>query len=119
LSITAHNLLQRPGAALQIIYQLSERLNFNIYAYYIAKLTLNYIRQLGGYGTTYKKVIDGVEDNELLHQTIEGVTIDDMKNNFEPTANKIMEKVYEAFNVKDERKFVKDWFKIVEERDNG
>uniref|UniRef100_A0A0A9XNF0 E3 ubiquitin-protein ligase MYLIP n=1 Tax=Lygus hesperus TaxID=30085 RepID=A0A0A9XNF0_LYGHE len=46
-------------------------LDFNLVAYYIAKHTLNCIRQLGGYKNgSYVKVKAGVEDNVLLHDCI-------------------------------------------------
>eukprot|EP01064_Diplonema_japonicum_P009087 TRINITY_DN1654_c1_g1_i1.p1 TRINITY_DN1654_c1_g1~~TRINITY_DN1654_c1_g1_i1.p1 ORF type:complete len:245 (+),score=80.84 TRINITY_DN1654_c1_g1_i1:75-737(+) len=75
-------------------------LDFNIVSYYVAKHTLNYIRQLGGYKDgSYKKVREGVEDNELLHECIEGITLDDISKNFEDVANKIMTSVYKVFQV--------------------
>lgn len=116
MSITANNLLQRPGMAMGIIIELANKLNFNISAYYVAKHTLNYIRQLSGYKDgSYKKVIDGKEDNELLHDVIEGITIEEMSNNFNTNANLIMKGVYDVFSVdEDHRMNMKDWRKFLE-----
>jgi len=95
MSITANNLLQRPGAALILILELAKKIDFNITAYYIAKHTLNHIRQLTGYKDgSYVKVNDGVEDNELLHDTIKTITEDDIDNNFNHVADSIMSRVY-------------------------
>lgn len=100
MSISANNLLQRPGAALGLVIALADKLDFNIMAYYISKLTLNHIRQLSGYKDgSYKKVVDGKEDNELLHDTIVGLTNEDMENDFDNIANGIMTKVYDIFTV--------------------
>lgn len=116
MSITANNLLQRPGASLMLIIQLAEKLNFNIAAYYIAKHTLNHIRQLGGYKDgSYKKVVDGKEDNELLHDAIASITMGDIEGNFDGVANNIMNNVYDIFNVtSDDRMNMDKWREIVE-----
>ena len=100
MSITANNLLQRPGAAMSLILGLAEKLNFNVGAYYIAKHTLNFIRQLSGYTDgSYKIIVDGKEDNELLHDVINGITIEDLEKDFDGVANKIMNDVYDIFSV--------------------
>lgn len=111
MSITANNLMQRPGAAMALILGLAERLEFNVAAYYVAKHTLNYIRQLSGYKDgSYKKVVDGKEDNELLHDVIAGITAEQMSNNFDTNANKIMNGVYDVFSVDtDNRKNMEAW----------
>jgi dUTP pyrophosphatase len=111
MSITANNLLQRPGAAMTLILELANKLEFNVAAYYVAKHTLNHIRQLSGYKDgSYKKVIDGKEDNELLHDVIAGITTEQMSNNFDTNANKIMNGVYDVFAVDvDNRMNMEKW----------
>lgn len=110
MSISANNLMQRPGMAMGIIIELAKKLNFNIPAYYVAKHTLNYIRQLSGYKDgSYKKVVDGKEDNELLHDVIAGITVDQMEEDFETYANKIMAGVYDVFSVNSDRKDFQAW----------
>ena len=100
MSISANNLLQRPGSALMLILELAKKLDFNISAYYVAKLTLNIIRQNQGYKDgTYKKVIDGKEDNELLHDIIKYVTLSDIDSNFDGVSNTIMSDVYKVFGM--------------------
>ncbi|KAJ9473484.1 dUTP diphosphatase [Diplonema papillatum] len=93
------------------VVEAAADLEFNIVSYYIAKHTLNYIRQLGGYKDgTYTKVNKGVEDNELLHQCIEGITLKDMSEDFDGISNSIMTKVYDIFQVDaSNRKVVSDW----------
>lgn len=115
MKITLNNLMQKPGCAMQIIIHLAEKLKFNVCAYYIAKHTLNYIRQLQGYQDgSYKKIVDGKEDNELLHDVIEGITIEAMENDFNGISNKIMNGVYDVFSVDNEyRKTVGDWKQLV------
>eukprot|EP01060_Flectonema_neradi_P008382 TRINITY_DN159_c1_g1_i2.p1 TRINITY_DN159_c1_g1~~TRINITY_DN159_c1_g1_i2.p1 ORF type:complete len:231 (+),score=40.43 TRINITY_DN159_c1_g1_i2:116-808(+) len=95
----------------RLVVEAADDLEFNIVAYYVAKHTLNYIRQLGGYKSgTYKKVNEGVEDNELLHQCIEGITLEDITAGFEKISNSIMTKVYDVFQVDSEpRKTVSHW----------
>jgi len=111
MSISANNLLQRPGMAMAMIIELAKKLDFNISAYYIAKHTLNVIRQQKGYKDgTYKKIIDGKEDNELLHDVIREITVDQLVGDFENQANKIMHGVYDVFSVDmDTRKDFKFW----------
>ncbi len=54
------------------LFNLSKKMEFDIVAYYVAKFTLNKIRQLRGYKTgEYTKVIHGIEDNEMLSKCIE------------------------------------------------
>ena len=57
-----------------IIYTLinfANILKFDIISYYVAKFTLNKIRLLLGYRDgTYKKVVEGVEDNDLILKCI-------------------------------------------------
>lgn len=91
----------------------AEDLDFNLVAYYVAKHTLNCIRQLGGYKSgTYVKVNNGVEDNVLLHDCIKGVTMEEVLNetDYITVWNGIMMKVYEAFQVPEaDRKDFKHW----------
>jgi dUTP pyrophosphatase len=89
-------------------------LDFNLVAYYVAKHTLNYLRQLGGYKSgEYKKVRDdGKEDNELLHDAIADVAVDAAlaEDLYEKTWNTIMIRVYDAFAIPTEqRRTVADW----------
>jgi dUTP pyrophosphatase len=111
MSISANNLMQRPGMAMTLIIELAQKIDFNISAYYVAKHTLNYIRQLSGYKDgSYKKVVDGKEDNELLHDVITGITVEQMADDFENQANKIMNGVYDVFSVGIEnRKDFQSW----------
>jgi dUTP pyrophosphatase len=115
MSITANNLMQRPGASLMLIIQLAEKLGFNIAAYYIAKHTLNHIRQLTGYKDgSYVKVNDGVEDNELLHGIIKGITMEDLSKDFDGVAEKIMNDVYDTFSVgESDRMNITKWSDLV------
>jgi dUTP pyrophosphatase len=91
----------------------ADDLEFNLVAYYVAKHTLNYIRQLGGYKSgEYKKVQNGREDNELLHDAISGVTLDEAlaEDAYASTWDAIMLRVYTSFNIPEEqRKTVGDW----------
>ena len=116
MSISANNLLQRPGASLMLIIELAKKLDFNIAAYYVAKHTLNHIRQLNGYQDgSYVKVNDGVEDNELLHNVIKSITIGDIEGSFDNVSNTIMKGVYDTFNVSEEdRMNVDKWRGLVE-----
>jgi len=115
MSISANNLLQRPGSALMLILELAKKLDFNITAYYVAKHTLNHIRQLTGYKDgSYVKVNDGVEDNELLHSIIEKVTENDIDTNFNDVADTIMNGVYDTFKVaEDDRMSVMKWAELI------
>jgi dUTP pyrophosphatase len=93
----------------------AEDLGFNLVAYYVAKHTLNVIRQLGGYKDgSYVKVsnVSGKEDNELLHDVISGVSFEAAtgEDTHEGVWNKIMGGVYEVFQVPEkDRKQTKDW----------
>ena len=115
MSIAAMNLLQRPKMALQMIILLAEKIDFNISAYYIAKHTLNHIRQLTGYQDgSYVKVNNGVEDNELLHSVIEKVTISDIEENFNNVADTIMNGVYDTFDVSEkDRMSMTKWAEVI------
>lgn len=91
----------------------AEDLGFNLVAYYVAKHTLNVIRQLGGYKDgTYKKVNLGKEDNEMLHEVIAGVTFEQAtsEESHQHVWDTIMGGVYEAFQIPENlRKQTKDW----------
>jgi len=115
MSISANNLLQRPGSALMLILELANKIDFNISAYYIAKHTLNTIRQLSGYKDgSYVKVNNGVEDNELLHDVIKSVTINDLETNFNEVADTIMKGVYDIFDVDEkDRMNVTKWAELI------
>lgn len=101
-----------------IIYA-AEDLGFNLVAYYVAKHTLNCIRQLGGYKDgTYVKVNNGVEDNVLLHDCINGFSMEDVldDNKYVASWERIIVKVYEAFQVKEsDRKSAEYWFQYAKE----
>lgn len=80
-------------------------LGLNLVAFYVAKHTLNYIRQLRGYKAgTYVKVQSGVEDNALLHDCIKAVDVEDATNpdKFVEVWDNIIKKVYDAFNIPSE-----------------
>eukprot|EP00658_Telonema_sp_P-2_P053171 TRINITY_DN41614_c0_g1_i1.p1 TRINITY_DN41614_c0_g1~~TRINITY_DN41614_c0_g1_i1.p1 ORF type:complete len:177 (-),score=54.27 TRINITY_DN41614_c0_g1_i1:11-541(-) len=86
----------------EMVIASADDLSFNLVGYYVAKHTLNYIRQLGGYKDgTYAKVQQGKEDNELLHDCIAEVTTEAVLNTESYTAawDKIMVLVYNAFKV--------------------
>lgn len=115
MSIVANSLLQRPGASLMLILQLAEKLKFNITAYYCAKHLLNYYRQLDGYKDgSYQKVVDGKEDNESLHDIIEGITNDDFDKDFDATYNLIAERFFKVFKTTSENEVTFDfWVNIL------
>jgi len=117
MSISANNLLQRPGSALMLILELANKIDFNILAYYIAKHTLNVIRQLSGYKDgTYQKVVNGKEDNELLHDIISDISITDMEDNFDKVADTIMTGVYNLFNIEEnDRMNVAKWSELIKD----
>lgn len=64
-------------------------------AIYVAKCTLNWIRTRTGYKDgTYKKVTDGVEDNELLEKIVESFCRDSGK-----TLSSVSMDVFDAFGM--------------------
>lgn len=91
----------------------AEDLEFNLVAYYVAKHTLNCIRQLGGYKNgTYVKVNHGVEDNVLLHECIKEISVEDIldEEKYFSVWNVIMTNVYEAFQIPaSDRRDVQHW----------
>ena len=115
VTISAYNLLQQPGNALKLVLLLAEKMDFNISAYYVAKHTLNHIRQLNGYKDgSYVKVNDGVEDNELLHIIIDGITISDMEEDFNTVSDKIIAGVYDTFKVDEtDRMNIMKWAELI------
>ncbi len=114
MSIVANNLLQRPSAAMSIILDLAEKLQFNIAAYYMAKHLLNYYRQISKYGEGYEKVVNGKEDNELLHDIIVGITFDDINDNFDGTYNLIASKFFKIFKAPTEKEINIDfWYNLI------
>ncbi|RNF25362.1 deoxyuridine triphosphatase [Trypanosoma conorhini] len=59
----------------------AQDLEFSLVGYYVAKFTLNHIRQLKGYKEgAYVKIRDGVEDNVLLHDCVKTVSMEDVLN---------------------------------------
>lgn len=105
--------LHRFDVITSIVIAAADDLDFNLVGYYIAKHTLNYIRQLGGYKDgSYVKVKQGQEDNELLHQCIADANVDQMlsESGYEESWNVVMSNVYEAFNVDvKDRRCSADW----------
>ncbi|KAG5511186.1 hypothetical protein JKF63_07128 [Porcisia hertigi] len=97
----------------------AEDLGLNLVAYYVAKHTLNCVRQLGGYKDgSYVKVNNGVEDNVLLHDCIKDVTLEEVldEDNYVSAWNNIMSKVYKAFQVKEaDRKDMEGWLLLAQE----
>lgn len=97
----------------EMVIASAEDLSFNLVGYYVAKHTLNYIRQLGGYKDgTYAKVQQGKEDNELLHDCIAEVPIEAVLNteSYAAAWDKIMGLVYDAFKVgTEERRNTASW----------
>ncbi|CCW61101.1 unnamed protein product [Phytomonas sp. EM1] len=104
----------------EVIICAAQDFNFNLVAYYIAKHTLNFIRQLNGYKSgSYVKVKNDVEDNVLLHSCIENLTLDETldENQYTKVWNNIMCKVYDSFQVPNEdRKDVKYWTSLAKEQ---
>ncbi|EPY43548.1 dUTP pyrophosphatase [Angomonas deanei] len=100
------------------VISAAEDLDFNLVAYYVAKHTLNCIRQLGGYKSgTYVKVNKGVEDNVLLHDCIKGITVEEVldEKTYLTMWNTIVMRVYEAFQVPEaDRKDVNHWIAVSE-----
>ena len=115
MDISKYNLLERPTDAVSIIIQLAEKIDFNIIAYYCAKHQLNYFRQLDGYKDgSYKKVQNGMEDNELLHEMIMDIKISDFEENFADTYDKISKRFYEVFKVEvKDQKFFLNWIELI------
>jgi dUTP pyrophosphatase len=102
-------------AVTAFVVRAASELQFNLVAYYVAKHTLNHIRQLGGYKEgTYKKVNDeGLEDNALLHKCIADVPIEDVTQKFTEAADVIIGRVYDAFAVdKKDRNTVASWLQV-------
>ncbi|KAG5486713.1 hypothetical protein LSCM1_07967 [Leishmania martiniquensis] len=101
-----------------VIYA-AEDLGFNLVAYYVAKHTLNCIRQLNGYKDgSYVKVNNGVEDNALLHNCIKDVSLEEVLDDkkYIQSWNSIMTSVYEAFQVKEsDRTDAERWFALAKE----
>ncbi|KPI87591.1 deoxyuridine triphosphatase putative dUTP diphosphatase [Leptomonas seymouri] len=97
----------------------AEDMGFNLVAYYVAKHTLNCIRQLGGYKDgSYVKVNNGIEDNVLLHDCIKDFSLDDVldDNKYVASWNRIIARVYNAFQVKEcDRKDAEYWFRYARE----
>ncbi|ESL09434.1 deoxyuridine triphosphatase [Trypanosoma rangeli SC58] len=81
---------------------VAQDLDFSLVGYYVAKYTLNHIRQLKGYKEgVYVKVRDGVEDNVLLHDCLQAVPMDEPLNEetYLETWMKIASSVFDAFGM--------------------
>ncbi|RNF04721.1 deoxyuridine triphosphatase [Trypanosoma rangeli] len=77
-------------------------LDFSLVGYYVAKYTLNHIRQMKGYKEgVYVKVRDGVEDNVLLHDCVQAIPMDELLNEetYLETWIKIASSVFDAFEM--------------------
>nr|4DK4_A Chain A, Deoxyuridine triphosphatase [Trypanosoma brucei]4DK4_B Chain B, Deoxyuridine triphosphatase [Trypanosoma brucei]4DKB_A Chain A, Deoxyuridine triphosphatase [Trypanosoma brucei]4DL8_A Chain A, Deoxyuridine triphosphatase [Trypanosoma brucei]4DLC_A Chain A, Deoxyuridine triphosphatase [Trypanosoma brucei] len=107
--------LQRFQLVTSAVIAAADDIGFNLVAYYVAKHTLNGIRQMKGYKDgTYVKVQKGVEDNELLHGCISPFSLDDVTNegNYKTKWDDIMHRVYDAFGTpKEERLNIGHWLK--------
>ena len=117
MSISANMLLQRPGMSVSIIIALASKLELNLVSYYMAKHLLNYYRQISKYGEGYEKMVNGVEDNELLHAMIDGITEEDVTKNFEETYNKISERFFKVFTAPEEKQISADFWKDILKED--
>jgi len=104
-------LRNQPESAVDLILQLSEKLNFNISSYYMAKHLLNYYRQISKYGNGYEKVKNGKEDNELLHDIISDITFEAINSDFEGTYNLIASRFFEIFKAPKEKEVTFDFWK--------
>lgn len=97
----------------ECVISAADDLDFNLVAYYVAKHTLNCIRQLGGYKDgSYVKVNKGVEDNVLLHNCIKDITAAEVldEGTYIAVWNTIMTSVYDAFQVQAaDRRDVAHW----------
>ena len=114
MSISANNLMQRPGMAMSILIALAEKIDFNIVAYYCSKHLLNYYRQISKYGEGYEKIVNGKEDNELLHDIIADIKIVDFNEDFDGTYNKIAERFFEIFKApKEEEVNINFWYDLI------
>lgn len=117
---TMRNIIQLAGVykfdtITEGLFVAAADLGFDLVAFYIAKHTLNYIRQLNGYKAgSYVKVQKGVEDNVLLHDCIKSISPEDSVNpdKFIETWDVIISNVYNAFNVpQSDRKKASQWLK--------
>nr|CCC91622.1 unnamed protein product [Trypanosoma congolense IL3000] len=99
----------------EAVIAAAEDFNFNLVAYYVAKHTLNSIRQMKGYKDgTYVKTRSGVEDNVLLHECISSFTITDVTNEegYREKWDDIMHRVFDAFGIpKEEQLNIGHWLK--------
>ncbi|KAH9586684.1 dUTPase/dCTP pyrophosphatase [Trypanosoma melophagium] len=107
----------------EAVIAAAQDLGFNLVAYYVAKHTLNSIRQMSGYKDgTYVKVRDGVEDNVLLHECIASFSIEDVLHEATYLAawDSIMHRVFDAFGTPKEAQFgVRHWLKCLPEAEEG
>jgi hypothetical protein len=111
MSITANNLLQRPSMSLGIVLELSKKIDFNIAAYYIVKHLLNYYRQISKYGDGYEKIKNGKEDNELLHDIINDITVENLIIDFDNAYNLIASRFFEIFTAPKEKEITIEFWR--------
>ena len=97
---------------IEILYGLvaiADVYEFDIISYYVAKHTLNRIRQIrGDKEGKYSKIINGKEDNELL---LECIPIDFIKNDLTDTFDlekyeKLVNIVYEKFDIDKNKRYL-------------
>ena len=103
---------KRFGLVLRKVFAIAAHYDFNIIAYYVAKHTLNHVRQLGGYKkNAYQKVNgEGMEDNEMLHACIADITPAAILADFNGVADGILTKVYDVFAIDGaSRKTIEKW----------
>ncbi|KNH07443.1 dUTP diphosphatase [Perkinsela sp. CCAP 1560/4] len=86
---------------LRKVFAIAAHYDFNIIAYYVAKHTLNHVRQLGGYKKdSYQKINpEGMEDNEMLHSCIAQISSAEIIGDFEGVGNSILTSVYNVFEI--------------------
>lgn len=111
MNISHYNLVNCPGLALQVVLELSKKINFNIGTYYCAKHLLNYYRQISKYGDGYEKIKNGKEDNELLHDIISDISIESLENNFEKTYNLISSRFFKIFKAPEDKEITFEFWK--------
>lgn len=111
MSISANMLLQRPGYSVSLVIALADKLEFNISAYYCAKHLLNYYRQISKYGDGYEKMTNGVEDNELLHAMIEGITNEDMSTKFDEQYDLIAGRFFKVFTTPEDKQITIEFWR--------
>lgn len=123
---TFRNIIQLANAyrfdlVTEAIIAAARDLGFNLVAYYVAKHTLNNIRQMQGYKNgTYVKVRDGVEDNVLLHECVASFSMDEVLNEetYLDAWDSIMHRVFDAFGTPKAEQFGIDYWLKSTTREN-